>query len=172
MARCRTKANAPGRNSRLSPLSEAGRSRSCSDRNRFPGVQDVLVDELELSRTRRPHMLRVCLYWENDATDVDLLVYDGLHRQVGVRAAEASAASLSADVSTGFGPECVSASADQIAYSYLLQVRYSARRPVGHALGALHIVRTDAQGLPSFEMRPFVLMKEQGFAELGELTAK
>jgi TonB family protein len=141
-------------------------------RNRFPGVEGVLADDVDLSRTRRPHVLRVCLYWENDATDVDLIVYDGLHRQVGVRASETSAASLSSDVSTGFGPECVSANADQIAYPYLLQVRYTARGAMGHALGALHIVRTDEHGLPSFEMRPFVLMKEQGYAELGELVAK
>ena len=36
--------------------------------------------------------------------------------------------SLSADVTTGFGPECVTATGAQIAFPYLLQVHYAARR--------------------------------------------
>jgi TonB family protein len=149
-------------------------------RERFPGVPGLLSDESAWTRVtgaaqharKGEALLRACVYWETDATDVDLHVYDGAHRYVsGLRLASDSGAQLSGDVATGYGPECYTARGQEISYPYLFQAQYSSRGAMGYAMGALHITRIDRAGEPSFESRPFVLMREGGFATLGELTA-
>lgn len=61
---------------------------------------------------------------------------------------------MSGDVERGYGPGCISASADDIAFPYQLQVHYASRGAMGHTLGAVHILRVDASGAANFEMRP------------------
>ena len=117
-------------------------------------------------------LVRACLYWENDATDVDLHLYDGKHRHASGGSFETPGPVASGDVERGFGPECISARGDDIAFPYQLQVQYASRGAMGHALGAVHILRVDASGNASFEVRPFVLMKEQAYADLGELRER
>ena len=138
---------------------------------RFPGVTSLLREDAQLAASRPPAQpwLRICVYWENDATDVDLIVYDGSRQRAGGEHFTRDRPSLSADVATGFGPECVTATGAQIAFPYLLQVHYAARGAMGYALGAVHVLQVDAQGAASFEMRPFVLMKEGAVVELGSV---
>jgi tetratricopeptide (TPR) repeat protein len=139
--------------------------------NRFSGVAGVLSSERALV-TQKPSeaFVRICLYWENDASDVDLHVYDGVHRHVGDRAdMDETGPRLSADIATGFGPECVTARGSEIAYPYLLQAHYAQRGALGHAIGAAHILQVDASGRTTFAMRPFVIMKDQAYVSLGKV---
>jgi Flp pilus assembly protein TadD len=140
--------------------------------DRFPGIRELVWSELDRTRDDSGPLLRACLYWENDATDVDLHLYDGKHRYASGSMFENPGPRANADVERGFGPECISASGDDIAFPYLLQVQYASRGAMGHALGAVHILRVDASGAASFEMRPFVLMKEGAYADLGELRER
>jgi Flp pilus assembly protein TadD len=139
--------------------------------NRFQGVLGVLASDRSLAtQNSNEPFVRICLYWENDATDVDLHVYDGVHRHVGNRAdTDETGPHLSADIATGFGPECVTARGSEIAYPYLLQAHYAQRGAMGHAIGAAHILQVEASGRATFAMRPFVIMKDQAYVALGQV---
>ncbi|HEX6243443.1 MAG TPA: hypothetical protein VFZ61_21165 [Polyangiales bacterium] len=138
---------------------------------RFPGVPELFADEVERTRgSAGRELLRACVYWESDASDVDLHVYDGEHRYAGNGVHEIRGPRLSGDAERGFGPECVSAGGADLAFPYQLQVQHAARNAMGYALGAVHVLRVDAAGRASFEMRPFVLMKDQAYLELGAIS--
>jgi uncharacterized protein YfaP (DUF2135 family) len=139
-----------------------------TERWRPPGSADLLDSDLQLASDKQPKsLIRICLYWENDASDLDLSVYDGQHRHIPKVAEFAGEPTLLADVQTGYGPECMTATGAQIAFPYLLQVQYSVRGATGDAIGAVHITQVDAHGATSFEMRPFVVMKSGAFVALG-----
>jgi hypothetical protein len=114
--------------------------------------------------------LRFVLNWETDANDVDLHVRDvaGDHAFFA-HPSLASGGRLYADVTTGYGPECftVRLPKGQRSSKYTLQVHYYSRGPMGYGMGKVEIIDHDGHGGIRFEERPFVVMNEQAFVELG-----
>ena len=76
---------------------------------------------------------------------------------------------LYADVTTGYGPECFTVRGPRAARSrsYSLQAHYYARGPMGYGMGKLEVVDHDGAGGISFEERPFVVMVDRSFVDLG-----
>lgn len=117
--------------------------------------------------------LRFVLVWETDANDVDFHIHDsrGGHAYYGQRNLQ-SGGNLYADVTTGYGPECFTIrdprSLDRgKAAPYKLEAHYYSRGPMGYGMGKLQIVEHDGKGGLSFEERPFVVMVDHAFVDLG-----
>ncbi len=88
------------------------------------GANRHAVQFYEARANVTPTRLRVLLSWDTDNTDLDLHVVtpDGEHIYYGNRTA-ASGAALDIDVTTGFGPEIISAPAPKNG-TYLVYVNY------------------------------------------------
>jgi tetratricopeptide (TPR) repeat protein len=112
--------------------------------------------------------LRFILSWETDANDVDLHVYDerGGHAYYASQDL-ASGGSLYADVTSGYGPEAFTVRGSSRAKRYNLQAHYYAQGPMGFGMGSLQIVNHDGRGTLRVEQRPFVVMMDQAYADLG-----
>ncbi|WP_437766054.1 AgmX/PglI C-terminal domain-containing protein [Sorangium sp. So ce281] len=164
---------------------------------RFVGVQNILREDLGLvaaawlkaEPARRAAILarlakagaalesapslRFVLNWETDANDVDFHIRDdrGGHAYYGDPALPGGGR-LYADVTTGYGPECftIRAPREQRASRYTLQAHYYARGPMGYGMGKLQIVDHDGKGGLTFDERPFVVMTDGAFVELGAVT--
>jgi len=54
---------------------------------------------------------------------------------------------------------------------YRLQAHYCSRGPMGYGMGKLEIVDHDGEGGLTFEERPFVVMQDRAFVELGSYPA-
>ncbi|AKU99658.1 hypothetical protein AKJ09_06322 [Labilithrix luteola] len=119
--------------------------------------------------------LRFVLAWETDANDVDFHIYDGRggHAYYGEMRLPSGGA-LYADVTTGYGPECftIRKAPSERAYPYKLQAHYYSRGPMGYGMGKLEIVEHDGRGGLSFEERPFVVMVDQAYVDLGTVEKK
>jgi tetratricopeptide (TPR) repeat protein len=116
---------------------------------------------------------RFVLNWETDANDVDLHVYDGLGDHAYYSRRELSSGGfLYADVTNGYGPECfiLRGKPRKEVKEYTLQAHYYARGPMGFGMGKLQIVRHDGEGGLSFDERPFVVMKDQAYVDLGSFV--
>jgi|CXWL01.1.fsa_nt_gi tetratricopeptide (TPR) repeat protein len=117
--------------------------------------------------------LRFVLTWETDANDVDLHVTDrhGNHAYYSEPVLR-SGGQLYADVTTGYGPECfnIPRPAERRAYPYRLQANYYSRGPMGYGMGTLHVLEHDGHGHLQLETRPFVVMVDGTFVELGTVT--
>ena len=116
--------------------------------------------------------LRFVLSWETDANDVDFHILDGRggHAYFS-NPSLPSGGELYADVTTGYGPECFSifAPSGQRAYPYKLQAHYYSRGPMGYGMGKLQIIEHDGKGGLRFTERPFVIMVDGAFVDLGEV---
>jgi tetratricopeptide (TPR) repeat protein len=116
--------------------------------------------------------LRFVLVWETDANDVDFHIHDGKggHAYYGTPNLP-SGGSLYADVTTGYGPECftIRGAREKRAYPYTLQAHYYSRGPMGYGMGKLEVIDHDGQGHISFEERPFVVMKDRAYVDLGSV---
>ena len=114
--------------------------------------------------------VRFVLVWETDANDVDFHVYDadGNHAFYS-RKTLATGGELYADVTTGYGPECftVRGSRKERAGPYKLQAHYYSRGPMGYGMGKLQVVEHDGNGNLTFQDRPFVVMNDHAFVDLG-----
>jgi len=165
--------------------------------NRFRGVERILREDLGLAasawtraeprrdgeiRERLRHAggsvedapsLRFVLTWETDANDVDLHVHDGQggHAYYDKRRL-LSGGELYADVTTGYGPECftVREPVRRRAYPYRLRAHYYSRGPMGYGMGMLRVVEHDGDGGLRFDQRPFVVMNDRAFVELGKVA--
>jgi tetratricopeptide (TPR) repeat protein len=119
--------------------------------------------------------VRFVLNWETDANDVDLHVYDdtGGHAFYGSRTLPSGGA-LYDDVTNGYGPEIftVRNPDPQRAARYTLRAHYYARGPMGFGMGKLQIIRHDGRGGLRFEERPFVVMADHAYADLGTYAAR
>jgi hypothetical protein len=161
---------------------------------RFEGVPRILSDDLglvaaawaaaeparrleiaaRLSRwgIRLPNepSLRFVLHWETDVNDVDFHVEDshGDHAFYG-RPELASGGMLYADVTTGYGPECFAIPGKPRGYPYRIGIHYYSRGPMGYGMGKLEIIEHDGRGNLSFDERPFVVMNDQAFVDLGQV---
>jgi len=115
--------------------------------------------------------LRFVLVWETDANDVDFHIRDGRggHAYYS-RPTLRSGGELYADVTTGYGPECFAIDGPSRAYPYKLQAHYYSRGPMGYGMGKLQIVEHDGAGTIKLEERPFVVMTDRAFVDLGVVT--
>lgn len=128
---------------------------------------------ISLDAEREPSV-RFVLSWETDANDVDFHIRDGRggHAFYGRRKLPSGGA-LYADVTNGYGPECftVRGPKQRRAYPYTLSAHYYARGPMGHGMGTLQIIEHDGNGGLRFEERPFVIMQDRAFVDLGSVKA-
>jgi tetratricopeptide (TPR) repeat protein len=114
--------------------------------------------------------IRFVLNWETDANDVDFHIMDakGGHAYYAHKALP-SGGSLYEDVTTGYGPECftIRKAKGQRSGPYKLQAHYYARGPMGYGMGKLEIIDHDGSGGLTFEERPYVVMVDHAFLDLG-----
>ncbi len=114
--------------------------------------------------------LRFVLNWETDANDVDFHITDakGGHAYYSQKQL-ASGGELYADVTTGYGPECftIRLPKGKRAGPYTLQAHYYSIGPMGAGMGKLEIIEHDGNGTLRFEERPYVVMVNQAFVDLG-----
>jgi len=113
--------------------------------------------------------LRLVLMWETDANDVDFHIYDNQqHHAFYSQMSLPTGGTLYADITSGYGPECFSISEPK-AFPYKVQAHYYRMGPMGYGMGVLHVLDYDLKkGLKS-EFRPFVVMTNGAFVELGKL---
>ncbi|MCU0682318.1 MAG: hypothetical protein MUF34_08705, partial [Polyangiaceae bacterium] len=117
--------------------------------------------------------LRFVLNWETDANDVDFHIYDAEGGHAFFLQPQLPAGGeLYADVTTGYGPECFTVRKSRGARSslYTLQAHYFSRGPMGYGMGKLEIVEHDGKGGLAFEERPFVIMVDDAFVNLGTVS--
>jgi hypothetical protein len=120
------------------------------------------------TRSYPPSRLLGVIHWETDANDVDFHIYDSegghaYHANKRLR----SGGRLYADVTNGYGPECFTIEGTPSAGPYTLQAHYFSMGPMGYGMGKLQILRHDGKGGLSFEERPFVIMRDRAFVDLG-----
>jgi tetratricopeptide (TPR) repeat protein len=116
--------------------------------------------------------LRFVLTWETDANDVDFHIHDGKGGHAFYSARQLpSGGELYADVTTGYGPEefTIRLPPEKRAYPYKLRAHYYSRGPMGYGMGKLQIVEHDGKGTLRFEERPFVVMVDGAYVDLGEV---
>jgi hypothetical protein len=170
-----------------------GRRQSYPD-GRFAGVDRILTEDLGLiaaawaaaepqrkeeilrkareagGRVDDEPSLRFVLNWETDANDVDFHIHDarGGHAYYGDRML-GSGGELYADVTTGYGPECftIRGKRQKDAAPYRLEAHYYSRGPMGYGMGKLEVIEHDGKGGLTFEERPFIVMVDQAYVDLG-----
>ncbi|HEY3358974.1 MAG TPA: TonB family protein [Polyangia bacterium] len=119
--------------------------------------------------------LRFVLVWETDANDVDFHIHDGRagHAYYSQRQLP-SGGELYADVTTGYGPECFTipfaAGGKAPAYPYKLEAHYYSRGPMGYGMGKLQVLEHDGRGGLKLDERPYVIMVDRAFVDLGTVT--
>jgi hypothetical protein len=120
--------------------------------------------------TENAPSLRFVLNWETDANDVDFHIYDakGGHAYYSSKVLP-SGGELYADVTTGYGPECftIRLPKGKRAAPYTLQAHYYSIGPMGAGMGKLEIIEHDGEGGLRFEQRPYVVMVNQAYVDLG-----
>ena len=119
--------------------------------------------------------LRFVLSWETDANDVDFHIFDAVGGHAFYNSPRLpSGGELYADVTTGYGPECFGIRTDKgkRAAPYHLQAHYYSRGPMGYGMGKVEIVEHDGKGHLTFEERPFLVMTDHAFVDLGEYGGK
>ena len=138
-----------------------------------PGKRKAIADRLQNKSDLAPDSqpsLRFVLVWETDANDVDFHIIDGKNNHAFYGQRELSTGGeLYADVTTGYGPECftIPLAAAARTYPYKLQAHYYSRGPMGYGMGKLQIIEHDGRGTLSFEERPFIVMRDGAFVDLG-----
>lgn len=114
--------------------------------------------------------LRFVLNWETDGNDVDFHIFDAAGRHAFFQQMHLlSGGDLYADITTGYGPECftIRKPRGERAGPYALQAHYYSRGPMGYGMGKLQVIEHDGQGGLTFDERPFVVMTDQAFVDLG-----
>ena len=135
-----------------------------------PGKRDEIMGQLakrRLALATQPST-RFIMYWETDANDVDFHIRDarGGHAWYSSKQLR-SGGELYADITTGYGPECFAIPGKPTAGPYRLSINYYSQGPMGYGMGLLQIQKFDGQGNLSFEDRPYVIMTNQAFVDLG-----
>lgn len=115
--------------------------------------------------------MRFVLTWETDANDVDFHIFDRDYRHAYYSQRELpSGGELYADITTGYGPECFTVY-DAKSFPYRLKAHYYSRGPMGYGMGKLQVIRHDGKGGLGFEDRPFVIMSDGAYVDLGTVGA-
>ena len=114
--------------------------------------------------------LRFVMLWETDANDVDFHIRDGQggHAYYSRRNLP-SGGVLFADVTNGYGPECFAIPGKPKGYPYSVQIHYYSKGPMGYGMGTLQIIEHDGEGGVKFEDRPYVVMTDSAYLDLGEV---
>ncbi len=173
----------------------AGQARSYPAK--FPGIPRILTEDLALAGAAwmkaeparkneivaRLHAagaaledapsVRFVLVWETDANDVDFHIHDAVGGHAFFREKVLpSGGELYADVTQGYGPECftIRGAPGSRAYPYRLQAHYYRQGPMGYGMGALQTVEHDGKGGLAFAERPYVVMRDGAFIDLGTVT--
>lgn len=114
--------------------------------------------------------LRFIMTWETDANDVDFHIDDSKEGHAFYSSPDLpSGGSLYADVTTGYGPECFAIEGKPQAFPYKLKAHYYSRGPMGYGMGQLEILQHDGKGGLLFEERPYLVMEDQAYVDLGEV---
>ena len=113
--------------------------------------------------------LRFVLDWQTDANDVDFHIHDAKGGHAFYSAPHLpSGGDLYADVTTGYGPECFTIRLPRSKRStYQLEAHYYSRGPMGYGTGKLEVIDHDGNGNLTFEERPFIVMVDSAFVDLG-----
>lgn len=112
--------------------------------------------------------LRFVLTWETDANDVDFHITDSKDGHAYYSSpALPSGGELYGDVTTGYGPECFAIPGKARAFPYRLQIHYYSRGPMGYGMGQLEILQHDGLGHLIFEERPYIVMQDGAYVDLG-----
>ena len=117
--------------------------------------------------------LRFVLSWETDSNDVDFHIHDAQGGHAYFKQPTLpGGGELYADVTTGYGPECftIRAPRGDRAGPYTLKAHYFARGPMGYGMGKLEIIDHDGKGGLTFAERPFVVMTDGAYVDLGTVT--
>jgi hypothetical protein len=134
-----------------------------------PARKAAVLAELakrKLALATAPSM-RVVLYWETDANDVDLHVEDVHGNQAWYQHKQMeSGGELYADVTTGFGPECFAIAGTPKAAPYRIAVDYYSQGPMGYGMGLVQVQRFDGAHV-TFDDRPFVVMADHAYVDVG-----
>jgi tetratricopeptide (TPR) repeat protein len=111
---------------------------------------------------------RFIMYWETDANDVDFHIQDarGGHAFYSNKVLP-SGGELYADITTGYGPECFTIPGTPKAGPYRLSINYYSQGPMGYGMGLLQIMKHDGKGGLTFEDRPYVIMNDHAYVDLG-----
>jgi len=119
-----------------------------------PSQREHIVAELQQFGLRLDDSAstRYVLTWETDSNDVNLTVKGG------------AGARLLANVTTGYGPECVVVPGG--AKDAKLSVQYSARGPMGYGMGKVEVIHHDGHGGLRFAEKPYVVMNDQASLDL------
>ena len=162
---------------------------------RFAGVPEILQDDLGLvgaawskaepgrgkeirarvekagARIPTKPSLRFVLWWETDANDVDFHIHDGKKNHAFYSQRELrSGGHLYADVTTGFGPECFTIEGAPKAFPYKLEAHYYSMGPMGFGMGSMRVVQHDGKGDIKVEDRPFIIMVDGAYVDLGVVS--
>ncbi len=141
-------------------------------RRQEPKMADAIAKSLAAagaSMSTEPS-LRFVLNWETDANDVDFHIFDAQGGHAFFSQPHLpSGGDLYADVTTGYGPECFTIPGKARTFPYRLQAHYYSRGPMGYGMGKLEIIEHDGQGNLKFEERPFVIMVDHAFVDLGKV---
>jgi hypothetical protein len=137
-----------------------------------PGKRAEVEAQLAKRRLKLPTQpsTRFILYWETDANDVDFHIQDarGGHAWYSSKQLP-SGGELYADVTTGYGPECFAIQGTPKAGPYRLSLDYYSQGPMGYGMGLLQVLRHDGNGKLAFEERPFVIMADHAYVDLGSI---
>ena len=134
------------------------------------GKRDEVLAQLARRRVALPTQpsTRFIMYWETDANDVDFHIRDGRGGHAWYSNPQLrSGGELYADITTGYGPECFAIQGTPKAGPYRLSANYYSQGPMGYGMGLLQIQKFDGQGNLTFEDRPYVIMTDHAFVDLG-----
>jgi hypothetical protein len=138
-----------------------------------PGKRSSVESRLAARGARLPTgpSLRFVLHWETDANDVDFHILDsrGGHAFYSNKILP-SGGELYEDITTGYGPECFTIEGKPGAYPYRVRLHYYSRGPMGYGMGKLDVIQHDGNGNLRFEQRPFVVMNDGAYVNLGEVS--
>jgi tetratricopeptide (TPR) repeat protein len=133
------------------------------------GDVDRRLAALSLKRSTEAST-RFVLSWETDANDVDFHIRDARGGHAYYEHKELlSGGALYADVTTGYGPECFTIPGEPKAGPYRLRLHYYRRGPMGYGMGELEIMRHDGRGGLTLDSRPFVVMNDDAWVDLGKI---
>jgi len=119
--------------------------------------------------------LRFVLDWQTDANDVDFHIRDATGGHAFFSSPElASGGNLYADVTTGYGPECftIRLPKERRSKQYTLEAHYYSRGPMGYGMGKLEIIDHDGNGNLTFEERPYLVMVDSAYVDLGRVIRR
>ena len=135
-----------------------------------PGKRAEIIAELVKRNTKlaTTPSTRFILYWETDANDVDFHIQDarGGHAFYAQKTL-ASGGELYADITTGYGPECFAIPGMPTAGPYRLSINYYSQGPMGYGMGLLEVETFDGKGRMTFDDRPYVIMNDHAYVDLG-----